>query len=366
MTDEQWMKRALDLALKSDNRIQSNPKVGCVIVKKNQIIAEGYHEIFGEAHAEIIALERANQSVEGATLYVNLEPCSHFGKTPPCCQRIVEEGISRVVIGIQDPNPKVSGRGISYLEEHGVEVTLGVLEKESKEINRIFLHYIKTGLPYVFLKAAMSLDGKIATRTGESQWISGEESRALSHRWRSEYQSIAVGSGTVIIDDPRLTSRGENLSHPIRILLDSSFKISTRAKLFQEPGKTILFHCKEDPEKEKILKTYPDTEVLKISSKDGKIDLLEMLKFLGSIGISSIMVEGGPTLFDSFFKEGLVNEGAFFIAPMIIGGKDGKSMVEGEGIQSLKEAFHFDQLNSEQVGRDLLIRVRKEDPCLQE
>lgn len=366
MNHEYWMDYCLELASQADNRIRSNPKVGCVIVKEDRNIGEGYHQIYGEDHAEIKAFKNAKESVKGATLYVNLEPCSHFGKTPPCCRRIVEEGISKVVIAMEDPNPLVSGKGIEYLKEQGIEVIVGVREKEAKELNRIFLYYIKTGLPYIFLKGAMSLDGKIATKTGESQWISCEESRRLTHKWRGDYQGILAGIGTVLKDDPRLTARGHSGENPIRIILDSKLRIPPDARVLKEEGETIIFYSRGDREKIDLLKKFENVTLKKVSSASSGLDLKEILDTLGKRQISSVLVEGGADIFDSFFREKIVEEAALFIAPMIIGGKEAKSLVEGAGISNLEDAFHFKEIEAEKIGNDFLLRGRKESLCLQE
>lgn len=366
MDHEYWMNLCFDLASQADNRIQSNPKVGCVIVKDNRLIGKGFHEIYGEAHAEIKAFENSKENVKGACLYVNLEPCSHHGKTPPCCERIVKEGISKVVVAMKDPNPLVAGKGIQYLKDHGVEVLLGTQESRARKLNRVFLHYIKTGLPYVFLKGAMSLDGKIATKTGESQWISCEESRKLTHSWRGNYQAILAGIGTILKDNPKLTARGSRGKNPLRVILDTRLRIPLDAKILKEEGKNIIFYHSGKKEKRDALKSYQNTELIPISLKEDEIDLSKVLNILGEKGISSLFVEGGAKVFDSFFRNKKADETAIFIAPLIIGGEEGISFVGGKGVSRLQDAFSLESITTEQIGKDILIRGRKESLCLQE
>lgn len=366
MDHEYWMDLCLKLASQADNRIRSNPKVGCVIIKENRIIGKGFHEVYGEAHAEVKAFANAKEDVQGGTLYVNLEPCSHYGKTPPCCEKIVEKEISKVVIAMEDPNPLVAGKGIQYLKDHGVDVVLDIRKREAENLNRIFLHYIKSGLPYVFLKGAMSLDGKIATKTGESQWISCEESRELTHSWRGEYQGILAGIGTILKDNPRLTARGNKGENPIRIILDSSLRIPLDAKILSEKGKNIIFYHHGEKEKLEALKDFENTELAAVSLKEEELHLSEVLKVLGQKGISSIFVEGGSRIFDSFFREKAADECAIFIAPLIIGGEEGISLVGGKGISRLEDSYRLKEWTAQKIGEDFLLRGRKETLCLQE
>lgn len=362
--DDYYMQRAIDLAKKGIGYTLSNPLVGCVIVKDEKIIGEGYHEKFGEAHAEINAIndaiKKAN-TLEGATLYVNLEPCSHYGKTPPCANRIVEEKIKRVVIGTLDPFEKVSGRGVKILEDAGIEVEPYVMEDECLNLNERFFSYIKNKRPYVVLKTAMTLDGKIATKTGESKWITSEMSRQFSHELRGKLDAIMVGINTVIADDPCLNVRCGNYRHdPIRVVVDSKLRIPLDAKVLSSnlPQFTIIATTKNyDKEKFKTLSSMENVEVIVTEEKDGRVDLKNLLQKIMDYNISSVLLEGGGILNASMLKEKLVDKFYFFLAPKIIG-SDGKSAIGEMDFLNLKDTVEIKDTKVEKISEDILITGR--------
>ena len=351
------MRMALDLARKGKGWTTPNPLVGAVIVKGGRIIGQGYHQKYGQPHAEVNAIASAKEDVTGATLYVTLEPCSHFGKTPPCSDLLIDKNIKRVVVGTLDPNPLVAGKGIERLRNNGIEVVTGVLEEESQKLNEIFIKYIVTKEPFVVMKNAMSLDGKIATVTGESQWISGESSRKQVHSLRHELAGIMVGIETIIKDDPQLTSRTLNSRNPIRIVVDSQLRIPIASKVLtqQDKAKTIVATTKRaNNEKLDTLKQM-GIEVIVIKEKYERVDLRELMKVIGAKGIDSILLEGGANLNFSALEEGIVDKIQSYIAPKIIGGKEAKTAVEGAGIQLLKNAFKIDRMTPVMVGEDLFV-----------
>lgn len=355
--DEVYMRMALDLARKGKGWTTPNPLVGAVIVKGGRIIGQGYHQKYGQPHAEVNAIASAKEDVTGATLYVTLEPCSHFGKTPPCSDLLIDKNIKRVVVGTLDPNPLVAGKGIERLRNNGIEVVTGVLEEESQKLNEIFIKYIVTKEPFVVMKNAMSLDGKIATVTGESQWISGESSRKQVHSLRHELAGIMVGIETIIKDDPQLTSRTLNSRNPIRIVVDSQLRIPIASKVLtqQDKAKTIVATTKRaNNEKLDTLKQM-GIEVIVIKVKCERVDLRELMKVIGAKGIDSILLEGGANLNFSALEEGIVDKIQSYIAPKIIGGKEAKTAVEGAGIQLLKNAFKIDRMTPVMVGEDLFV-----------
>lgn len=351
------MRMALELARKGKGWTTPNPLVGAVIVKGGRIIGQGYHQKYGQPHAEVNAIASAKEDVTGATLYVTLEPCSHFGKTPPCSDLLIDKNIKRVVVGTLDPNPLVAGKGIERLRNNGIEVVTGVLEEESQKLNEIFIKYIVTKEPFVVMKNAMSLDGKIATVTGESQWISGESSRKQVHSLRHELAGIMVGIETIIKDDPQLTSRTLNSRNPIRIVVDSQLRIPIASKVLtqQDKAKTIVATTKRaNNEKLDTLKQM-GIEVIVIKVKCERVDLRELMKVIGAKGIDSILLEGGANLNFSALEEGIVDKIQSYIAPKIIGGKEAKTAVEGAGIQLLKNAFKINRMTPVMIGEDLFV-----------
>ncbi|MEK6681749.1 MAG: bifunctional diaminohydroxyphosphoribosylaminopyrimidine deaminase/5-amino-6-(5-phosphoribosylamino)uracil reductase RibD, partial [Nitrospirota bacterium] len=331
-----------------------------VVVKDDRIIGKGYHKKAGLPHAEAIALSSAGSDAEGAILYVSLEPCCHSNKkTPPCTKKIIESKIKKVVIGMIDPNPLVSGKGIEELIASNIEVKTGVLEQEAKKINEPFIKYIKTKTQFVILKIAESLDGKIATNTGESKWITGEKAREYAHKLRDENDAVLVGIGTVLRDNPSLTTRLKNKKgkDPIRVVVDSELKIPLSAKLLTQRSDaiTIIATSKTASKNkiEKIKKTGAGIILLK--TKNGRIPLAQLMKELGKIGITSLMIEGGSEIAASALKEGIVDKVIFFIAPKIITGREAKSSIGGEGIRKLKDALMLKDFTVKRVGEDILV-----------
>lgn len=357
--DAIYMAKALELAKKGTGYTNPNPLVGAVIVKEGKIIGEGYHKCYGDAHAEINAFKSAREKVDGATLYVNLEPCSHYGKTPPCAQAIVEKGIKKVVIAMKDPNPLVSGRGIEIMEKHGIEVITGILEDEALKLNEIFIKYINTKIPFCLLKTAMTLDGKIATSTGDSKWITGESSRKIVHQIRHHFSAIMVGVNTVIVDNPLLTARleGKKSKNPIRIIVDSRGRIPLDANVLKcdSDTPTIIATTEQINKEKKIAIEKKGAQVLIIPSEKGKVSLKRLMKELGQRQIDSVLLEGGSTLNYSALKEGIVDKIMTFIAPKILGGSKAKTPVGGSGIDFVKDAFMLKDMQFEKCGEDLII-----------
>ncbi|MRT91562.1 bifunctional diaminohydroxyphosphoribosylaminopyrimidine deaminase/5-amino-6-(5-phosphoribosylamino)uracil reductase RibD [Ancylomarina sp. 16SWW S1-10-2] len=354
------MHLAYNLAKKGCGGVNPNPLVGAVIVKDDIIIGEGYHEIFGGPHAEVNAFRSAKESVEGATMYVTLEPCSHYGKTPPCAQAIVDNKIARVVIGILDPNPLVSGRGAKLLKEHGIEVESDFLSAELTQLNRVFLKFIQNKKPYVVMKTAMTLDGKIASRTGDSRWVSNEQSRARVHELRNELMSIMVGVNTVIADDPILTTRLEENKkgrNPIRIVVDSKARIPLESKILNTTteAKTIVaVTAAADQSKIDQIEGLGN-EVLVVGDKAGRVDLNQLVSILGEKGIDGILLEGGATLNYAALESKIVDEVHAYIAPKIIGGSEAKTAVGGKGIEKMNDAVNLQNIRFENIADDLLV-----------
>lgn len=364
--DIMYMKRALELAKKGAGHTNPNPLVGAVIVKEGRIIGEGYHKAYGSHHAEINAFINATEDVKGATMYVTLEPCSHYGKTPPCAKTILEKGIKKVVIGLKDPNPLVAGKGIKMLEDAAVEVVTGVLEEEGRKLNEIFLKYITTKLPFCIMKTAMTLDGKIATYTNASKWITGELSRKYVHELRHRVAGIMVGIGTVLADNPSLTTRigDDRGSDPIRIIIDSSARIPLNATVLnlQSDKKTIIV-VTEKAEKEKLeLLEQKGAEIIVTPSKNERVDLFLLMKALGQRKIDSVLLEGGSELNYSALEEGIVDKVNAFIAPKIIGGNTAKTPVGGQGKAFMEQAITLEGIDIRRFGDDIMVQgyIRKE------
>ncbi|HEV8538855.1 MAG TPA: bifunctional diaminohydroxyphosphoribosylaminopyrimidine deaminase/5-amino-6-(5-phosphoribosylamino)uracil reductase RibD [Bacteroidota bacterium] len=323
--DEQFMKECLDLARKGMGRVSPNPLVGAILVKGGKVIGRGYHRKFGTPHAEVNAIQSARSPVPGSTLYVNLEPCNIHGKTPPCTNLIISSMISRVVIGMKDPNPLVSGRGIRQLQRAGIRTTLDVLKEDCSRLNEVFSKYITTGLPFVTVKVAQTLDGKIADEHGHSKWISGPGSRRLVHTLRAQHDAVLVGAGTVRRDNPRLTARGVNGRDPTRVILDGRFSSGMRANVFRrtKKGRTILFISRQfdrlRASRREALARRGVTVIALNGTKDGALRLHEVLRELGSFGIASVLVEGGAKTFSEFLNEQAVDKLLLFISPRIFG-----------------------------------------------
>lgn len=374
---EEYMRSALDLAKKGMGHTSPNPMVGCVVVKGDHIVTEGYHERYGSFHAERSALTKCGDDLSGAQMYVTLEPCCHHGKTPPCTDIIIERGIGKVYIGSMDPNPKVAGKGAQILREHGIEVETGLLEKECLALNEIFFHYITTGMPYVAMKYAMTLDGKIAAYTGDSKWVTGEEARHHVHELRKQYSAIMVGIGTVLADDPMLNCRIGKGVDPLRVVCDSSLRIPLDCQIVKTAKDipTIVCYANAGGQEEKLAALQEAGVELFKSSKEDKVDVTAVMKELGSRKIDSVIVEGGGTLHGTVLKSGLVNKIYCYIAPKLIGGRNARTPVEGDGFALMKEALAVGDMEIVKFGKDICIsgyvvqqreKKMEADSCLRE
>ena len=356
--DEKFMKLALSLAEQARGRTNPNPMVGAVIVRDGQILGRGYHRKVGTPHAEIHAIADAGEQTKDATIYVSLEPCSHYGRTGPCTQAIIDAGLSRVVMAMTDPNPMVSGRGKSILENHGIQVKTGVLENEARKLNEAFIKYITTRQPFVIMKTAMSLDGKIATASGRSQWISSEDSRKMVHRIRDEVDAILVGIGTTLHDNPSLTTRlpDDQGQDATRIILDSRARIPLESKVLNldSSARTIIVVTPNAPQ-EKIAQIKQRAEVLIVPENNGRVDLQILMEKLGQMEIMSVLLEGGAEVNASALKAEIVDKVMAFIAPKLIGGSGSPGPIGGEGIQYLSEAVSLTDISVTRVGKDILI-----------
>lgn len=362
MTDEFYMKRALRLALKGEAWVSPNPMVGAVIVKKGSIIGEGYHEKFGGNHAEINAINHATEPIKGATIYINLEPCTHYGKTPPCIERITAARPARVVIGTPDPNPVVAGKGIEALKRHGIKTTVGVLEELCNELNERFFRFMRTGIPFVTLKFAQSIDGRIATASGQSRWISSEQSLKFAHALRSHHDAVLIGSGTLSKDDPELTARLVKGRNPLRVVVDSHLHISLDARILkdQDGAKTIVattVHASRDKRAQLIDRGI---EVMAVDTdKDRRVDLTRLLFELGKRNISSVLVEGGAAIITSMLVEQIPDRVVIIIAPKIIG--KGVEAVGNLGTKNIDESPTLHYTKIRRLGDDLIVdgRIKK-------
>lgn len=356
--DKIYLKRALELAELGKQTVSPNPAVGAVVVKDGQVIAEGWHKKTGGPHAEAEALSNISRDqAEGSTIYINLEPCCHHGRTPPCTDAIIDKGIARAVFCMIDPNPRVNGSGAQALRNAGIEVDFGVLEAEARQLNEIYVHHMETGRPFIHIKAGLSLDGRLATATNKSQWITGEEARAYAHKLRQRYDGILVGSRTLQIDNPRLDVRVDEGGNIHRIILDSTLKIRTDARIFsRDAGKEIIIATTSRSENRKR-KELEDAgaRIIISDGEDGRVGLLEMSRQLGSLGITGLMVEGGGETISSFLRQDLVNKVTFVYAPIIIGGRNAVPVVGGEDIDSLTEALHLRFIDSFRLGNDIAI-----------
>lgn len=357
--DIKYMKLAIALAEKGRGYTNPNPLVGAIIVRDNKIIGRGYHKKYGGNHAEICAIENAGGDVVGATMYVTLEPCSHFGKTPPCANLLVEKGIKRVVIALEDPNELVNGKGIQILKTKGMEVMTGVLRDEVMKQNEVFIKFITKKIPFTILKIAMTLDGKIATKTGDSKWISSESSRRYVHEMRHHVSAILVGKGTVIKDNPFLTARveGKTCHHPMRVVLDSKLEISLDSNVYKvdrNTRTTVVTTDQGDPKKIIELEKM-GVVVLPTQSVNGRVNLQEMLEKLGEMNIDSLLIEGGGTVNYSFLSEHLIDKVIAFVAPMILGGSQAITPVEGSGVALISQGFQLEKMGVMKSGDDFVI-----------
>ncbi|MDP2813189.1 MAG: bifunctional diaminohydroxyphosphoribosylaminopyrimidine deaminase/5-amino-6-(5-phosphoribosylamino)uracil reductase RibD [Erysipelotrichaceae bacterium] len=354
---EYFMEIALNLAELGRGYTSPNPLVGAVIVKDGRIIGSGYHQKYGDWHAEIHALNSVRESLEDATMYVTLEPCSHHGKTPPCCEAVVKSGIKKVVVATIDPNPLVSGRGIEYLRNHGVEVITDVLGQRSVRMNEIFNKYVTNKKPFVLVKAAMTLDGKIATVKLDSKWISSDKSRMRVQQLRKQFRSILVGVGTVIADDPSLTCRlDEDVIQPLRIIVDTHGRIPLHSRVLNDEfcGNTLIVMKDSVDHDLRLRIEEKGVKTLLLKLHEGKIDLHYLMEQLGEMGIDSVLIEGGSEIIASSLSANIVDKVMFFIAPKIIGGRLAKSVVGGDGVDLMKDALVIDELACEMVGGDMV------------
>ncbi len=341
--DEKYMDLALELAEKGRGYVNPNPMVGAVVVKDGEIVGKGWHKFYGGPHAEVYALDEAGEKAEGATIYVTLEPCSHFGKTPPCAEKIKKMKIKKCVIACLDPNPIVAGRGKKILEEAGIEVVVGVREKEAKELNKVFMKYITEKNPYLFLKCAITLDGKIATNERDSKWITNEKSREKVQFLRHEYMGIMVGINTLINDNPRLTARIENGVNPFRIVVDPYLRTPLESNFVNmaDDNKSIIVTSKENEKNNKI--TELENKNVKIIYMEGyDFSVHEILKKIGELKIDSVLLEGGSFLISKAFKENRIDGGEIFIAPKILGG--GLPFIDGFDFKEIKDCFHLENV----------------------
>lgn len=353
---QDYMKIAISLALKAKGDTSPNPLVGAVVVKKGRIIGRGYHRRCGEAHAEIAALNEAGKKAEGAVLYVTLEPCAHFGRTPPCTDAIIKSKIKEVIIGMIDPNPLNNGKGIEVLKKNGIKVQVGFLETELRRLNEYFIKYITARMPFITVKVAQSLDGKIATSTGDSKWITSDKSRAYAHRMRKDYDAIMVGVNTILRDNPVLEPWFSK-KQPVKIIVDSRLSTPEGANIFSHKTPVIIatLSSRVGQETENRKKLGEKAQILEIKENKGQINLGDMLRKLARRQITNILVEGGGTLIGSLFDEGLVDKVLFFISPKIIGGKDSIASVMGKGINRIEKAVKLRDVKLKKIGEDFLI-----------
>jgi diaminohydroxyphosphoribosylaminopyrimidine deaminase / 5-amino-6-(5-phosphoribosylamino)uracil reductase len=363
-TDRVHLARAIEIAERGRGRTSPNPLVGAVIVREGEVLAEGWHTALGAPHAEREAITAAGDAdLEGATLYVSLEPCCHTGRTPPCTEAIVQAGIARVVVASDDPSEKASGRGLGILRDEGIEVTLatGELAARARLLNQPFRKHSRTGRPWVLFKSAMTLDGKVATQAGDSKWISGEASRALAHHWRAECDAVAVGIGTALADDPRLTARFEGVERqPRRVVFDSEARLPLDSQLVRQAHEVplVVVVSRAAPRTATDALEAAGAEVLVATGQNEPARVRSALDQLGSAAVTSILLEGGPHLAGAFLDAGEVDEVRLFLAPMLLGGRMARDPLEGEGVESISEAVRALTLDWQPVGEDLLIAAR--------
>jgi diaminohydroxyphosphoribosylaminopyrimidine deaminase/5-amino-6-(5-phosphoribosylamino)uracil reductase len=354
--DERYMRLALRLAAKGAGRTSPNPMVGAVVVRKGRVVATGHHRRAGADHAEVVALKRAGVKAKGATLYLNLEPCDHYGRTPPCAPLVISRGIKRVVVGMKDPNPLVSGRGIRRLRRAGLAVRVGVLEDESRRLNEAFVKSVRRGLPFVTLKLAASLDGKIATLSGQSRWVTGAAARAYVHRLRAQVDAVIVGVGTVLADDPRLTCRVRGGRDPWRVVIDGRLRASPTAQVFRrrDPDRTIVATTLAAPTGKAVALKKRGARIWRLPARRGIISFKDLLKRLREQGVASVMIEGGAGTAALALRERVVDKLVLFYAPKLIGG-DGKSMIGSLAVERIARSLVVDEIHAARVGRDLLV-----------
>jgi diaminohydroxyphosphoribosylaminopyrimidine deaminase/5-amino-6-(5-phosphoribosylamino)uracil reductase len=360
MDDLNYMQQALELAAKGRGWTSPNPMVGAVVVKDDRIVGQGYHQRAGGPHAEVNAIDDAGDRARGATLYVTLEPCNHFGRTPPCTRKILDAGIRRLVVAMGDPNPGVQGGGNAYLKDQGLDVTTGICEKEARTLNEGFIAWVTTGRPFVIVKCAATLDGRIATRTGDSRWVTGPASRQFVHGLRHAVDGIMVGVETVKKDDPRLTTRldGATGSDPTRIILDTHVSIPLTARMLHQASDapTWVVCGQLAPADRRTALENAGARVVPAALKSGRIDLSALMKQLGAMGITSLLIEGGGTVIGSAFAAGIVDKICFFYAPKILGGDDGIPICRGAGPQSMQQSIPIHDLSVFRFDADVMLQ----------
>lgn len=359
-SQEYYMRRVLELAWKGAGRTSPNPMVGAVVVKNGRVVGEGVHKKAGSPHGEIAALRQAGKKAKGADLYVNLEPCCHHGKTPPCTEAIAAAGIRKVIAGMRDPNRLVNGKGFRQLRRNGVEVAVGELARECEKLNEIFIKFIRVGRPFVILKTAVSLDGKIAAGSGQSQWITGTKARRQVHQIRDRVDAIVAGAGTIVKDDPLLTTRLKNKSavkHPVRVVLDNEFLVPLNANVFKNADAERVLYAVGDnlpASREKAL-TRMGVEILVLKRKEGGVDLRHLMRALGERQLTSVLIEGGAEVNASALDAGLVDKILVFVAPILIGGRNAPGPVGGNGAFRLAQALKIKNMTASPVGGDWLL-----------
>ncbi len=362
--DITYMKRALTLARKGIGKTSPNPVVGCVIVKNGQVVGEGWHKKAGTPHAEIHALGQAGAAARGSDLYVTLEPCCHFGKTPPCSDALIAAGVARVIIGMIDPNPQVAGKGAEALRQSGIAVETGVLEEQCRELNKGFIKFVTTGLPHVLYKTAMTLDGAIATITGHSRWVTGEEARRQVHRLRSISDAVMVGVDTIIVDNPQLTVRHIKGRDPLRVVVDTRLRTPESVAVLSgsQARNTLIATCETNP---RVHRRYElqGAMVLVCDECDGRVSMPDLLRKLGEMGIRTVLLEGGSRLAGQMVQSGLIDEFMLFYAPKIIG-SDGFSAFALQGITTMDQALKLQILDVRMIGPDVLVHAVPEATCL--
>lgn len=357
LEDERIMARALRLARRAIGRTHPNPMVGCVLVRDGKIVGEGYHHAAGQPHAEPLALQAAGEAARGATAYVSLEPCSHHGRTPPCADALIAANVARVVCAMLDPNPLVAGRGIARLQAAGISAESGVLEAKARELNEVFVKYITTRRPFVLLKSAMSLDGKIATRARDSKWITGPRARAHVHRLRSAYTAILVGVGTVLQDDPQLTARPRGRD-PLRIVVDGLAETPPTARVIaaDSPANALIAVTDDAPEERLAALRTAGAEILRVPGSGRFVNLIALMELLGEREIDSVLLEGGGQIAGAAIEAGIVDKVLFFYAPKIIGGAQAVTSVEGTGVALASEALRLDRITLRRFGEDIAVQ----------
>jgi len=359
MNDEHYMQMALELAARGRGFTSPNPLVGAVVVNNGVVVGQGFHQFAGGPHAEVRAIDAAGGTARGATLYVNLEPCNHTGRTPPCTLKILEADLKRVVIGMRDPNPRVMGSGGEFLKAKGVEITFGVCEEAAQELNEVFVKYIRTGRPFVTAKSAATLDGRIATRSGDSKWVTGEASRAFGHELRHAADAVMVGAGTIAADDPLLTARLKDRppKDPIRIVLDPQLRTAPTARVLNPAShaETILVAGRGAPAHVRARMNLKGVRVIDAETRDGRIELDGLMDQLGKMGVTSILIEGGSRVLGSAFRAGIVDKVCFFYAPLISAGDDGLPICSGPGPEKMQDCLRLERIRTRCFGDDVLI-----------